>query len=48
MILVDLNQVSISNLMAQTRGKGEVKPNKDMVRHMVLKSLRQSWQHESR
>jgi 5'-3' exonuclease len=40
MILVDLNQVSISNLMAQTRGKGEVKPNKDMVRHMVLNSLR--------
>lgn len=26
--------------MAQTRGKGEVKPNKDMVRHMVLNSLR--------
>jgi len=40
MILVDLNQVSISNLMAQTRGKGDVKPNKDMVRHMVLNSLR--------
>ena len=40
MILVDLNQVSISNLMAQTRGKGEVKPNKDMVRHMILNSLR--------
>ena len=40
MILVDLNQVSISNLMAQTRGKGDVKPNKDMVRHMILNSLR--------
>lgn len=40
MILVDLNQVLISNLMAQVRGKGDVKPNKDMIRHMVLNSLR--------
>jgi hypothetical protein len=40
MILVDLNQVLISNLMAQVRGKGEVKPNKEMIRHMVLNSLR--------
>ena len=40
MILVDLNQVSISNLMAQTRGKADVKPNKDMIRHMILNSLR--------
>ena len=40
MILVDLNQVLISNLMAQVRGKGDVKPNKEMIRHMVLNSLR--------
>ena len=40
MILVDLNQVLISNLMAQVRGKGDVKPNKEMIRHMVLTSLR--------
>jgi 5'-3' exonuclease len=40
MILIDLNQVLISNLMAQVRGKGDVKPNKDMIRHMVLNSLR--------
>ena len=40
MILVDLNQVLISNLMAQTRGKNDVKPNKEMVRHMVLNSIR--------
>jgi 5'-3' exonuclease len=40
MILVDLNQVLISNLMAQTRGKSDVKPNKDMIRSMVLNSLR--------
>ncbi len=26
--------------MAQVRGKGDVKPNKDMIRHMVLNSLR--------
>jgi len=40
MILVDLNQVLISNLMVQTRGQADVKPNKDMIRHMVINSLR--------
>jgi 5'-3' exonuclease len=40
MILVDLNQVLISNLMAQTRGKAENLPNKEMIRHMVINSLR--------
>ena len=40
MILVDFNQVLISNLMAQVRGKGDVKPNKEMIRFMVLNSLR--------
>lgn len=40
MILVDLNQVLISNLMAQTRGQSDIKPNKDMVRHMVINSIR--------
>ena len=40
MILVDLNQVLISNLMAQVRGKADVKPNKEMIRFMVLNSLR--------
>jgi 5'-3' exonuclease len=40
MILVDLNQVLISNLMAQTRGKSDIRPDKDMVRHMVINSLR--------
>jgi 5'-3' exonuclease len=38
MILVDLNQVLISNLMAQTRG--EVTADVDMIRHMVMNSLR--------
>jgi len=40
MILVDLNQVLISNLMAQTRGNADIKPNKEMVRYMVINSLR--------
>ena len=35
MILVDLNQVLISNLMAQTRGQPDVtSANEDMIRHM--------------
>jgi hypothetical protein len=34
MILVDLNQVLISNLMAQTRGQLNGLPDKDMLRHM--------------
>ena len=41
MILVDLNQVLISNLMAQTRGQPDVtNANEDMIRHMVMNSLR--------
>jgi hypothetical protein len=40
MILIDLNQVLISNLMAQTRGKAENLPDKEMVRQMVINSLR--------
>jgi 5'-3' exonuclease len=40
MILIDLNQVLISNLMAQTRGKAENVPNKEMIRYMVINSLR--------
>ena len=40
MILVDLNQVLILNLMAQTRGQFDDLPDKDMLRHMVLNSLR--------
>ena len=40
MILVDLNQVLISNLMAQTRGQFDDLPDKDMLRHMVLNSIR--------
>ena len=38
MILVDMNQVTLSNLMIQIGRNAEVDP--DMVRHMVLNSLR--------
>ena len=40
MILVDLNQVMISNLMAQIHGRGDVEVGEDLLRHMVLNSLR--------
>jgi len=40
MILVDLNQVMISNLMAQIHGRGDVDVSEDLLRHMVLNSLR--------
>jgi hypothetical protein len=40
MILVDLNQVMISNLMAQIHGRGDVEVSEDLLRHMVLNSLR--------
>jgi len=38
MILVDLNQVMISNLMMQIQGASSV--DKDLVRHMIFNSLR--------
>jgi len=40
MILVDLNQVMISNLMAQIHGRGDVDVSEDLLRHMVLNSIR--------
>lgn len=40
MILVDLNQVMISNLMMQIGGKKNIAVEEDLVRHMVLNSLR--------
>jgi len=39
-ILVDLNQVMISNLMAQIGNHKNIKIEEDLVRHMVLNSLR--------
>lgn len=38
MILLDLNQVMISNLMIQIKGNADL--NEDLVRHMVLNSIR--------
>ncbi len=40
MILVDLNQVMISNLMASLHGHHNVEIQEDLIRHMVLNSLR--------
>ncbi len=40
MILVDLNQVMISNLMASLHGHHNVEIQEELIRHMVLNSLR--------
>lgn len=40
MILIDLNQVLISNLMQQIGSNPKVKLEEDLIRHMVLNSLR--------
>ena len=40
MIIVDLNQIMISNLMVQINGRNAVEFSEDLVRHMVLNSLR--------
>ena len=40
MIIVDLNQIMISNLMVQISGRNAVELSEDLVRHMVLNSLR--------
>jgi len=37
MIIVDLNQIMISNLMVQINGRNAVELSEDLVRHMVLK-----------
>jgi hypothetical protein len=39
-ILIDLNQVLISNLMMQINSNPKVKLDEDLIRHMVLNSLR--------
>jgi hypothetical protein len=40
MIIVDINQIMISNLMVQISGRNAVPLDEDLVRHMVLNSLR--------
>ena len=39
-ILVDLNQVLISNLMQQINSNPKIKLEESLIRHMVLNSLR--------
>ena len=40
MILVDLNQVMISNLMVQIGGQKDIELDEDLFRHMILNSVR--------
>ena len=40
MIIIDLNQVMISNLMAQSRGDISELPDKAAVRHSILNTIR--------
>lgn len=40
MILIDLNQVLISNLMQQINSNPKIKLDENLIRHMVLNSLR--------
>ena len=40
MIIVDLNQIMISNLMVQINGRNAVELSEDLVRHMILNSIR--------
>ena len=40
MIIVDVNQIMISNLMVQINGRNAVELSEDLVRHIVLNSLR--------
>ena len=40
MIIVDINQIMISNLMVQINGRQAVDLNEEFVRHMILNSLR--------
>jgi hypothetical protein len=39
-ILIDLNQVLISNLMQQINSNPKMKLDENLIRHMVLNSLR--------
>ena len=40
MIIVDINQIMISNLMVQINGRNAFELSEELVRHMVLNSLR--------
>ena len=40
MVLVDMNQVTLSSLMMQIGQSKDLQVNPDLVRHMVLNSIR--------
>ena len=40
MIIIDLNQVMIANMMAQLGNHTNASINEDLLRHMVLNSIR--------
>lgn len=40
MLIIDLNQVLISNLMQQLNSHASMKLDENLIRHMVLNSLR--------
>jgi hypothetical protein len=39
-ILVDMNQISVASVMMHLHMTKQTKPDEDMVRHMILNSLR--------
>ena len=40
MIVVDYNQTAIGSSMAEVKGRTDVEPNLDLLRHMILNSIR--------
>ena len=40
MIVVDYNQTAIGNYMAETRGRPDADPSIDLLRHMILNTIR--------
>ena len=40
MIVVDYNQTAIGSFMAEAKGSGSVEPNLDLLRHMIINSIR--------
>ena len=40
MILVDMNQISLANMMMHLNMEKATTPDENMVRHMILNSLR--------
>ena len=40
MIVIDFNQVAISNMMAELGGRSDVEVNLPLIRHMIINSIR--------